>query len=347
MPDILKLNNGMFILEDGIIQRRDYIVPAGYGADLLTDGGLESWMTPNDLMAGWSTGDITIAGGTFQQNNTEQYAGTWCGEMITGVNGESKFLRQKKTGLTADAVYRIAYRGKTAVGQVVSFSTALFDDDPVTATEVYNFNTQTWDAWVGGSDLSLLGVQHKYTANLRDFYIEAFTEVTAPASGSISMSFYIDGVPDSKTVYFDSATLTKFTDEHTELAAPPQAYSGEAMLNDFPDIDATVTQDIALFTTADDELAIITKAVYACLEAESVFGGAGISIGTNEGQYDNIFSFGTLPSESLKYITKQVSDSSAIAMIPPSTTVYAKITGSAGVAYLATVLLIGVLKKIT
>ena len=80
--------------------------PITYGAELLTDGGLETW-TDNVTLTNWTDG----VGGdpNIIQEGTQQRTGTWCCKILGNAGGDLNYIQQAAIAVTAGHCYHFEF----------------------------------------------------------------------------------------------------------------------------------------------------------------------------------------------------------------------------------------------
>ena len=189
----------------------------GFGSNLLTDGGFESWTNPSTPTNG-ATGQV-IGTGTVSEENSIVYAGSHSihfqgdGGLGMGPPNVAFYQFESHSGLTpADtSVFKVYQRNDSGTGNGL-LSIMRFNGNPDSgATQVYNYNTPAWESYTNWATLVGGGsIQHYFggSATETTTFTQISDSVPVPANGTIVA--VLAGVPQGSgafSVYGDAATL--------------------------------------------------------------------------------------------------------------------------------------------
>lgn len=179
------------------------------GPELLTDGGFELWDDPNDPTS-WTVFDTQGTTAVVARESTIKVTGNYS-ISFTFDGSNQKIAYQVVNSLTPGDNYLFTCKYRNATGALGGEPLYLaFDDDPGTATQMYDFVTDEWVAMGSpGEDNSVTATG---TATFTDF---PGIVIPAPASGKMCVivgatpSFGGGGGPF--TVYIDDASFKEVT----------------------------------------------------------------------------------------------------------------------------------------
>lgn len=178
---------------------------AVYGSSILTDGGLENWddaNTPTD----WDVYD-TGADASVNRESTEVYAGTYSAKLTMASGAPAPaVIQQNNTGLTAGTIYRARAYAKT--DDSCDFYFNVLNGPFDTADEIYNFTTDSWDAFTGTEQQNS---DYQSNQTITSSFVQYTSgSFTVPTNGNVNLSIASNGAVGT-SVYVDAITLGTYT----------------------------------------------------------------------------------------------------------------------------------------
>jgi hypothetical protein len=175
------------------------------GNNLLSNYSFEDWTGRNP--DSWTA---TLTNAVVTQETINVYEGSNAVKVNITVDNGTGIFEQGATGLTVGNIYVASVFGaKTATSSVSAKVEMGFLDDTVgAATQVWNFTTGMWEAWLGS-----FGADNLYSLAATDTYTILNTSAApstpiVPASGNIYINIYVTGL-NSDALFFDVASLQK------------------------------------------------------------------------------------------------------------------------------------------
>ena len=177
--------------------------------NLTENGTLELWddaFNPTDWDI-FTVGSPMATPATLEQESVNVYAGTYSGKMF-GTTDEAIILAQLVEDVVEGAEYTVTFYGsaESAPGNICAI---FWDAPPATATEIYNFTNEEWDAYTPGGE----GNDNIFNAETTGAYTQfSVTTFEAPAANQIYIGFSV-GFGNTHTEYIDNIAISETVSE--------------------------------------------------------------------------------------------------------------------------------------
>ena len=329
------------------------------GTDQAVNGDFENW---TDVVGpdSWLTGTINDDGaGIITEETTIVNTGTSSVKMADDGDSPKSYVGQLFTGTAGDEISFSYYaRGASGNASVVRSSMIFLNNTVDEADEIFNYTTGAWEAYSDPEDLDADNQRYLLVTISEVFTQDSYSEIPAPTSGKILAVVWMESSgEDGDVMYVDTASMifveagtneVQSVDSEGKTTFPSEVSGKDATLdNSFLTLGQFKEQSGGLLATVEVDMTAIAatelyrnelgkrvvplRVVQVCIAEADYSNTATWSMGTNDADYNNYITSGSVvtPYTAGYFQQYEIASVSAVTSMEPGDSLEINVTTGA------------------